>query len=74
MALVLSRKKGEGIILGDQVVRIFIADIKGDRVRIGIEAPDVVPVHREEIYEAMKRNGDGSLIKRKRQERGEAAG
>ncbi len=50
--LVLSRKKNESIVLGNDIV-ITIVEIKGDKVRLGIEAPKDVPVHREEVYEAI---------------------
>jgi carbon storage regulator len=52
--LVLSRHRDESIMIGDNIV-ITIVDIRGDKVRIGIQAPTNVPVHREEIYEAIKR-------------------
>jgi carbon storage regulator len=52
--LVLSRHRDEIIMIGDIIV-ITIVDIRGDKVRIGIQAPTNVPVHREEIYEAIKR-------------------
>ena len=51
--LILSRYIGEQIYVGDDVV-ITVADIRGDRVRIGIDAPSNVPVHRKEVYEAIK--------------------
>ena len=52
--LVLSRHRDESIMIGDNI-GITIVDIRGDKVRIGIQAPTNVPVHREEIYEAIKR-------------------
>lgn len=51
--LVLSRRKDETIMIGDDV-EITIVDIKGDTVRIGINAPRAVAVHRKEIYEAIQ--------------------
>ena len=51
--LVLSRKKNEQILIGDDVV-ITIVDVRGDKVRIGIEAPSHVPVHRHEVYLALQ--------------------
>jgi carbon storage regulator len=51
--LVLSRKVTESIVIGDNV-KIYIVDIRGDQVRIGIEAPKDVAVHRNEIYEKIK--------------------
>jgi carbon storage regulator len=51
--LVLSRKKNESIMIGDDV-KIVIVEIRGDKVRLGIEAPKETPVHRHEVYEAIK--------------------
>ncbi len=51
--LVLSRHKDETIMIGDDI-EISIVDIKGDTVRIGINAPRDVTVHRKEIYEAIR--------------------
>jgi carbon storage regulator len=53
--LVLSRKRDEAIVIGDNIV-ISIVDIRGDKVRLGIDAPANIPVHRQEVYEAIKRN------------------
>ncbi len=52
--LVLSRRRDESIIIGDNIV-LTIVDIRFDKVRIGIEAPKEVPVHRLEVYEAIQR-------------------
>jgi carbon storage regulator len=52
--LVLSRKINETIIINDNIV-ITVVDIRGDKVRLGIEAPKDVPVHRQEVYDAIKR-------------------
>lgn len=52
--LVLSRHRDESIIIGDDIV-ITIVDIRGDKVRLGINAPQDVPVHRQEVYEAIQR-------------------
>ena len=51
--LVLSRKKDEKIIIGDNI-SIMIVDIQGDKVRLGIDAPREVTVHREEVYQAIR--------------------
>lgn len=51
--LVLSRRRDETIMIGDDV-EITIVDIKGDTVRLGINAPKFVTVHRKEIYDAIK--------------------
>ena len=55
--LVLSRHRDESIMIGDDVV-ITIVDIRGDKVRLGIEAPHDIPVHRQEVYEAIKRENE----------------
>ncbi len=52
--LVLSRQRDESIIIGDNIV-VTIVDIRGDKVRLGIEAPGEIPVHRREVYEAIQR-------------------
>ncbi len=52
--LVLSRQRDESIIIGDNVV-VTIVDIRGDKVRLGIEAPSEIPVHRQEVYDAIQR-------------------
>ena len=52
--LVLSRQRDESIIIGDNVV-VTIVDIRGDKVRLGIDAPSEIPVHRREVYEAIQR-------------------
>ena len=53
--LVLSRKKNETIVIKDDIT-ITVVDIRGDKVRLGIDAPKDVPVHRREVYEAIKRS------------------
>jgi carbon storage regulator len=57
--LVLSRKRDERIVIGDNIV-ITVVEVRGDKVRLGIEAPSEVPVHRQEVLEAMKRSADAS--------------
>jgi carbon storage regulator len=52
--LVLSRHRDESIIIGDNIV-VTIVDIRGDKVRLGIDAPTEIPVHRREVYEAIQR-------------------
>jgi carbon storage regulator len=52
--LVLSRQKDESIIIGDDI-EITIVDVRGDKVRLGINAPREISVHRKEIYEAIQR-------------------
>ena len=50
--LVLSRKKNESIIIDDNI-RIVVVEIRGDKVRLGIECPKKIPIHRQEVYEAI---------------------
>jgi len=52
--LVLSRHRDESIIINDNIV-VTIVDIRGDKVRLGIQAPSNIPVHRQEIYDAIQR-------------------
>ncbi len=52
--LVLTRQRDESIFIGDNI-KIMIVDIRGDKVRLGIEAPPEIPVHRQEVYEAIQR-------------------
>lgn len=52
--LVLSRHRDESIIINDDIV-VTIVDIRGDKVRLGIQAPSNIPVHRQEIYDAIQR-------------------
>jgi carbon storage regulator len=58
--LVLSRKKDERIIIGDQIT-VMVIEIRGDKVRLGIDAPKEVTVHREEVYEAIRREQQANL-------------
>ena len=52
--LVLSRKKNESIVIGENIV-VMVIEVRGDKVRLGIDAPKEVSVHRHEVYEAIKR-------------------
>ena len=52
--LVLSRHRDESIMIGDNIV-LRIVDIRGDKVRLGIDAPQNIPVHRQEVYDAIRR-------------------
>lgn len=61
--LVLSRKKNESIVINDDIV-ITVVEIRGDKVRLGIQAPREVPVHRSEVHAAIQNeqtNGDTSV-------------
>ena len=57
--LVLSRKKNESIVINNDIT-IVVVEIRGDKVRLGVEAPKEVPVHRREVYDAIVRNGGQS--------------
>ncbi|MEK7658409.1 MAG: carbon storage regulator CsrA [Patescibacteria group bacterium] len=53
--LVLSRKKNESIVINDDIT-IVVIEIRGDKVRLGIDAPKEVPVHRREVFDAIRRD------------------
>lgn len=53
--LVLSRKKNESIVINNDI-KIVVVEIRGDKVRLGVEAPREVPVHRREVYDAIQRS------------------
>lgn len=55
--LVLSRAKNESIVINDDIT-ITVVEIRGDRVRLAVEAPREVPVHRREVFDAIHRNAD----------------
>lgn len=55
--LVLSRKKGESIVVSENI-RITVVEVRGDKIRLGIEAPKDVPVHRSEVYDAIRNAND----------------
>ena len=67
--LVLSRQRDESIIIGDNIV-ITIVDIRGDKVRLGIGSQSTeIPVHRQEVYEAIQRenakaDAEGRVMRR----------
>ncbi len=52
--LVLSRKRDEQIVIFDNIV-VTVVDIRGDKVRLGIEAPVDIPIHRQEVFDAIQR-------------------
>jgi carbon storage regulator len=52
--LVLSRKKDESIVINNDIT-IVVVEIRGDKVRLGVEAPKEVPVHRQEVFAAIAR-------------------
>ena len=58
--LILTRRTGETVMIGNEVT-LPVLGVKGNQVRIGINAPKSVPVHREEIYERIKRELQGDV-------------
>lgn len=59
--LVLSRHRDESIMIGDEIV-VTIVDIRGDKVRLGINAPSSIPVHRQEVFEAIRREAQQGTV------------
>jgi carbon storage regulator len=59
--LILTRRTGETVMIGNDVT-LTVLGVKGNQVRIGINAPKSVPVHREEIYERIKREQAGGEV------------
>jgi len=59
--LVLSRKKNESIVINDDIT-IVVVEIRGDKVRLGIEAPREVSVHRREIFDAIHRDETAAAL------------
>ena len=55
--LVLSRKANEVIRIGDDI-SITVVGIQGDKVRLGFDAPKEIPIHRQEVFESIKRDGE----------------
>jgi carbon storage regulator len=60
--LILSRKLGESIVI-DGRIHVKIVRVDGDVVKIGIEAPTSVPVHRQEVYEEIQRSNQQALMR-----------
>lgn len=75
--LVLSRKKNESIVINNDIT-IVVVEIRGDKVRLGVEAPKEIPVHRREVYDAIRRNdvtiGDVPVVDKAKSDANGAAG
>tara|TARA_B100000686_G_scaffold338728_1_gene411675 strand:- start:479 stop:715 length:237 start_codon:yes stop_codon:yes gene_type:complete len=59
--LVLTRKAGESIVIGSQI-RITVLEMQGRQIRLGIEAPSEIPVHRGEVYERIKEENEQAVM------------
>ncbi len=59
--LILTRRVGETLMIGDEVT-VTVLGVKGNQVRIGVNAPKDIAVHREEIYERIKREQDSTYV------------
>ena len=59
--LILTRRVGETINIGDEV-QVTVLAIRGNQVRIGVSAPKEIPVHREEIYERIRKEKGKDVI------------
>ena len=64
--IVMSRMKGESILIGegDRQVQVEIIEIRGDKVRLGIAVPGTMSLHRKEIWDAIRREGDAQITQR----------
>lgn len=60
--LVLTRKRDESIIIGDNI-KITVVEIRGDQVKLGIDAPRSIPVHREEVYKEIQEENRRAALK-----------
>ena len=60
--LILTRRIGETLNIGDDV-QVTVLGIKGNQVRIGVNAPKEIPVHREEIYERIKKEKEAGIVR-----------
>ena len=63
--LILSRKIGQSLVIGEQVV-VRVLEVSGDNVKIGVEAPRDIPVHRQEIFEAIKEENQAAALVKSR--------
>ena len=58
--LVLTRRVGESIVIGNDVT-VTVLEVRGDQIRIGIDAPKTVPIHREEVYVQVQQENRGAV-------------
>ena len=65
--LVLSRRVGEKILIGDDIV-VMVTEVRGDKVQLGIDAPKEVSVHRQEVYEAIQAEMREQIDERREEE------
>ena len=61
--LILSRKLGESIVIDGRIV-VKIVRVDGDTVKVGIDAPGEVPIHRQEVYQEIRRNNEEALTEK----------
>ncbi len=59
--LALSRKKGEALVIGNNI-EITILEVKGDQIKIGIKAPKEVPIYRKEVYEQIQQSNKEAMV------------
>lgn len=72
--LILTRRLGETIVIGDEEINITVLGVKGNQVRIGVNAPSTVAVHRKEIFDKIQREKLNSLLEQQGSDgRGNAA-
>jgi carbon storage regulator len=72
--LVLSRKRGEKIVLPQLGIELMVVEISGDRVRIGVAAPPEITVYREEIWHRIRKEQETGLIQARREKHSLAVG
>lgn len=66
--LVLTRSVGERLIIGDEEVSLHVLEIRGNQVRLGIEAPRHIPIHREEVYQRIQNRKAGATVPQETEE------
>lgn len=71
--LVLSRKKNERIVISDDI-ELTVVEIRGDKVRLGINAPPSISIHRREVYDAIVRRSSEGEIAKEYEEHGDPVG